>query len=294
MAKSMTAYGRSTGMSGGKSVTVEIKSVNSRFFDPTIKITRNYSFLEEKVKSYLQSKISRGKVDVWIGIEVLDTAGCRISLDRGYAESYIGALEELRDTFSLKDDITVMRVAANRDLFVISQPEEDIELIWQEVLPFLDEALDAFSKSRAQEGENLANDLLKKKKNIESIVSEIAKRSEECVASYREKLEARIRKILEHYEVSVDENRLLTETAIFADKIAIDEELVRLKSHFEAFDRIFTSDEPVGRKLDFLVQEMNRETNTIGSKCSDSEIAHRVVDIKCELEKIREQIQNLE
>lgn len=294
MAKSMTAYGRSTGMSGGKSVTVEIKSVNSRFFDPTIKITRNYSFLEEKVKSYLQSKISRGKVDVWIGIEVLDTAGCLISLDRGYAESYIGALEELRDTFSLKDDITVMRVAANRDLFVISQPEEDIELIWQEVLPFLDEALDAFSKSRAQEGENLANDLLKKKKNIESIVSEIAKRSEECVASYREKLEARIRKILEHYEVSVDENRLLTETAIFADKIAIDEELVRLKSHFEAFDRIFTSDEPVGRKLDFLVQEMNRETNTIGSKCSDSEIAHRVVDIKCELEKIREQIQNLE
>ena len=163
MAKSMTAYGRSTGMSGGKSVTVEIKSVNSRFFDPTIKITRNYSFLEENVKSYLESKISRGKVDVWIGIEVLDTAGCRISLDRGYAESYIGALEELRDTFSLKDDITVMRVAANRDLFVISQPEEDIELIWQEVLPFLDEELDAFSKSQAQEGENLANDLLKKK-----------------------------------------------------------------------------------------------------------------------------------
>ena len=156
IAKSMTAYGRSTGASNGKNITFEIKSVNSRYFDPSIKITRNYSFLEEKVKNYIQSRISRGKVDVWLGIEVIENVGCNISLDKAYAASYIKALEELRDEFSLKDDISVMRVAGNRDIFVFTQPEEDMEKTWEEVLPFVDEALTRFTDMRLKEGENLA------------------------------------------------------------------------------------------------------------------------------------------
>lgn len=294
MARSMTAYGRSTGTSEGKNITVEIKSVNSRYFDPSIKITRNYSYLEEKIKNYIQTKISRGKVDFWLGIDVVENIGCDIALDSAYAESYIRALEELRDKFNLKDDISVMRIAGNRDLFIITKPEEDIEKIWSEVLPFVDEALMAFCEMREREGANLCRDLNEKKENIKHIVSEISNRSSVCVQQHREKLEARIKQLLEGYQVTIDEQRILTESAIFADKIAIDEELVRLASHFEAFDDILKSQEPVGRKLDFLVQEMNRETNTIGSKCNDAEIAHYVVDIKCEIEKIREQVQNLE
>ncbi len=294
IAKSMTAYGRSTGNVNGKNITVEIKSVNSRYFDPSIKITRSYSFLEEKIKNYIQSSISRGKVDFWLGIEVVENVGCNITLDKAYAASYLKALEELRDEFSLRDDISVMRVAANRDIFVFTQPEEDMEKTWEEVLPFVNEALDRFSEMRMKEGANLVADLREKKSNIEKIVAQIASKSAVCVVTHREKLENRIKQILEGYQVTIDEQRILTESAIFADKIAIDEELVRLASHFTAFDEILSSDEPIGRKLDFLVQEMNRETNTIGSKCNDAEIAHWVVDIKCEIEKIREQVQNLE
>ena len=294
MARSMTAYGRSTGTVNGKSITVEIKSVNSRYFDPSIKITRNYSYLEEKIKAYIQTKISRGKVDFWLGVELVDNVGCDISLDRSYAESYIKALNTLRDEFGLKDDISVMRVAANRDVFIITKPEEDIEQTWNEVLPFVDGALQAFTAMREREGANLCQDLYEKKENIKRIVSLVSEKSAKCVALHREKLEARIKQLLEGYQINIDEQRILTESAIFADKIAIDEEIVRLSSHFKAFDEILLSKEPIGRKLDFLVQEMNRETNTIGSKCNDAEIAHFVVDIKCELEKIREQVQNLE
>ena len=294
MARSMTAYGRSTGTVNGKSITVEIKSVNSRYFDPSIKITRNYSYLEEKIKAYIQTRISRGKVDFWLGVELIDNVGCDISLDRSYAESYIKALNTLRDEFGLKDDISVMRVAANRDVFIITKPEEDIEQTWNEVLPFVDEALQAFTAMREREGANLCQDLYEKKENIKRIVSLVSEKSAKCVSLHREKLEARIKQLLEGYQINIDEQRILTESAIFADKIAIDEEIVRLSSHFKAFDEILLSKEPIGRKLDFLVQEMNRETNTIGSKCNDAEIAHFVVDIKCELEKIREQVQNLE
>ncbi len=290
----MTAYGRSTGTVDGKNIVVEIKSVNSRFFDPSVKVTRNYSFLEEKIKSYLQTKISRGKVDFWLGVEVVENVGCDIALDAAYAESYIRALRSLRDTFDLPDDISVMRVAANRDLFVITKPEEDVETLWNKLLPLIDEALDAFTNMRLSEGAALCRDLSEKKENIKRLSEMVRVKSAVCVTGYREKLEARIKQLLEGYPVTVDEGRILTETAIFADKVAIDEELVRLSSHFAAFDEILKSDEPIGRKLDFLVQEMNRETNTIGSKCNDAEIAHLVVDIKCEIEKIREQVQNLE
>lgn len=294
MAKSMTAYGRSSASLEGRTITVEIKSVNSRFLDPQIKISRGYTFLEEKLRAFVKGRISRGKVDVYLGIDITDSLGTEVSLDRTYAESYIKALKELRDTFSLADDISVMSVASNRELFISRKPDEDIEQVWSFVLPFVEEAFDNFDNMRLAEGQRLKKDLLEKKNNIKSMVEIIKARSGECTDSYREKFETKLRKILGDNSIVIDEQRVLTECAIYADKVAIDEEIVRLYSHFDSFEKIFEEDEPVGRKLDFLLQEMNRETNTIGSKCSDAEIAHIVVDIKCELEKIREQIQNIE
>ncbi len=294
MARSMTAYGRAVGSTQTKNITVEIKSVNSRYFDPQIKISRSFSYLEEKVKNYIQSYISRGKVDVWVGVEVTENLGSEIRLDKAYAETYIKALRELRDEFSLHDDISVMRVAQNKDIFVFTTSEEDADAAWNEILPFLEQATDVFMKARESEGEKLICDILKKKAHIAELAEEVGKQSANATAGYRDKLEARIRTFLEDHTISIDESRILTECAIFADKIAVDEELVRLSSHFAAFDDILKSDEPIGKRLDFLIQEMNRETNTIGSKCSDSKIAHIVVEMKNELEKIREQIQNIE
>ncbi|MBR3714967.1 MAG: YicC family protein [Clostridia bacterium] len=294
MIRSMTAYGRAVGSTQTKNITVEIKSVNSRYFDPQIKISRSFSYLEEKVKNYIQNYISRGKVDVWVGVEVTENLGGDIKLDKAYAETYIKALRELRDEFDLHDDISVMRVAQNKDIFVFTTSEEDADAAWNEILPFLEQAMNVFMRARESEGEKLIADLLKKKAHIAELAEEVGKQSANATAGYRDKLEARIRSFLEDHTISIDESRILTECAIFADKIAVDEELVRLSSHFAAFDDILKSDEPVGKRLDFLIQEMNRETNTIGSKCSDSKIAHIVVEMKNELEKIREQVQNIE
>lgn len=294
MARSMTAYGRAVGSTQTKNITVEIKSVNSRYFDPQIKISRSFSYLEEKVKNYIQKYISRGKVDVWVGVEVTENATTEISIDKAYAETYINALRTLRDEFDLRDDISVMRVAQNKDIFIISASEEDEEAAWSEVLPFLEQAMSVFMKARESEGEKLISDILKKKAHIAELSEKVSAQSAEATSGYRDKLEARIRAFLEDHTISIDESRILTECAIYADKIAVDEELVRLASHFTAFDDIVSSSEPIGKRLDFLIQEMNRETNTIGSKCSDSKIAHIVVEMKNELEKIREQIQNIE
>ena len=294
MANSMTAYGRSSGTVNGKSVTVELKSVNSRFFDPQIKITRNYSYLEEKLKSYVRDFVTRGKVDIYLGIEIIENQGSSVLLDSAYAESYITALRTLRDTFSLTDDISVMSVAQNKELFIFRKAEEDVEKTWNEVLPFVKEALERFDAMRRAEGENLKTDLIEKKNNIKALIDEIQLQSEKCTQGYREKFTARLRKIIDDNSIMLDEQRRLTECAIYADKVAIDEEIVRLSSHFQSFDNIFSESGPIGRKLDFLLQEMNRETNTIGSKCSDADIARIVVEVKCELEKIREQIQNIE
>ncbi|MBO7250226.1 MAG: YicC family protein [Clostridia bacterium] len=295
MAKSMTAYGRARGTACGKDITVEIKSVNNRFFDCSVKLPRAFSFLEERVKPYLSSRsIARGKVDVFISIDVVDSPEVNIALDAGYAERYIAALRELGERFSLVDDISVMSVAQNRDIFIQVKPEEDMESDWQAVRSVLDGAIDSFIAAREREGANIARDLLSKIDNIERIVSEIDTLSQCDTKSYRQKLEERLREMLADNRIAFDENRILTECAIFADKVALDEELVRLRSHFEAFRQNFESSEPVGRRLDFLTQELNREINTIGSKASNSAITQRVVDVKCELEKIREQIQNLE
>ena len=295
MIKSMTSFGRARKTVGGKDITVEIKSVNNRFFDCSVKIPRAFSFLEEKIKPYLQaSSISRGKVDVFITIDVIDSPVPEICIDEGYAEAYIKALRTLGERFDLKDDISIMRVAQNHDIFVIRKSEEDAEKEWQDLSLVIDEALERFLSSRAKEGANIERDLVAKVENIRSIVDKIEALSLSDVEDYRTKLEGKLRDMLADNRIVFDESRILTECAIFADKIAIDEELVRLNSHFDGFADILASGEPAGRKLDFLIQEMNRETNTIGSKCQNSSIAKIVVDIKCEIEKIREQIQNIE
>ncbi len=295
MVKSMTAFGRARKVVGGKDITVEIRSVNNRFFDCSAKLPRSFSFLEEKIKPYLQSKsVSRGKVDVFIGIDVIDSPIPEISIDEGYAEAYINALRALEKRFDLRDDISVMRVAQNHDIFVIRKSDEDTEKEWNDVRQVLDEAVDGFIAGRAREGENIEKDLIAKVENIRSITKEIEGLSAADVSEYRAKLENKLRDMLADNRIAFEESRILTECAIFADRVAIDEELVRLSSHFDGFFEILSSGEPAGRKLDFLVQEMNRETNTIGSKCQNSSIAKAVVNIKCELEKIREQIQNIE
>ena len=295
MLKSMTAFGRARNTVDGKDITVEIRSVNNRFFDCSVKLPRAFSFLEEKIKPYLQSSgISRGKVDVFIGIDILNSPAPKIGIDEGYAEAYINALRTLGETFGLKDDISIMRVAQNHDVFVIQKSEEDIEKDWAVVRSVLDEAVAAFLEGRQREGNNIEKDLKEKIENIRGRVTQIESLSEADIAGYREKLEARLREMLSDHHLAFDENRILTECAVFADRIAIDEELVRLRSHLDGFYDILASDEPAGRKLDFLVQEINRETNTIGSKCQNSTIARLVVDNKCEIEKIREQIQNIE
>ena len=295
MIRSMTAFGRARATVGGKDITVEIRSVNNRFFDCSVKMPRAFSFLEEKIKPHLlASGVSRGKVDVFVGVDVVDSPAAQIALDEGYATAYLSALRRLRDTFDLKDDISVMSVAQNRDLFLIHKPEEDAEKDWEDLRSVLDEAVTRFVAARTREGENIRRDLESKIELIRGKVIEIEKISLTDVETYRQKLEARLREMLSDNRIVFDENRILTECAVFADRVAIDEELVRLRSHFDGFAEILTSDEPVGRRLDFLVQELNRETNTIGSKCQNSSIARLVVDIKCEIEKIREQIQNIE
>lgn len=293
----MTAFGRATKCSpaDGKNITAELKSVNNRYLDCTVKISRAYTFLEDRIRRYVQTKgIARGKVDVYVGVEVVENVGVSVDIDRSYTESYIAALRKLRDEFGLKDDISVMSVARNNDVFVVSKPEEDAERDWLMIEPVLDEAIEAFLRVREAEGERLKADILEKLEKIEAIAAKIKEHSEAEIASYHAKFEERLKSLLADNMVELNPNMVLTECAIYADRVAIDEELVRLGCHFDAMREIFKASEPVGRKLDFLMQEMNRETNTIGSKAQSVEIAAMVVDIKSELEKIREQLQNLE
>ena len=232
-------------------------------------------------------------MDVFITIDVTDTAGLEVEIDRTYAKSYIEALRKLSEEFDLPCDITTMRVAQNRDIFAVKRAEEDAEAEWQALLPTLDEALDAFIAARNREGENMRRDIAEKKAKVKELAEKIPPLSRADKENQYIKMKERIAELVGDAAV-LDESKLITECAVFADKIAVDEETVRLASHFEAFDNILEADEPVGRKLDFLLQEINRETNTIGSKACDMEIARIVVEMKSELEKIREQIQNIE
>ena len=295
MIKSMTAFGRAKLEGKEKDITVEIKSVNSRFFDCSVKMPRAYLSLEERIKTYVQKNaIARAKVDIFITVDNHSTVSQKLDIDMAYAESYIAALYELRDTFRLKDDISVMSVARNPEIMRATKVDSDIEEEWELLRPVLDIAIADHTAMRTAEGEKAIADIKDKIELIRSYTDEIEAISKEDTVGYRDKLEERLRKILADSSVEIDEQRLLTECAVWADKIAIDEELVRLRSHFGAFYDIADSKEPSGRKLDFLMQEMNRETNTIGSKANNARIARIVVNIKGELEKIREQVQNIE
>ncbi len=293
MIKSMTGYGRSEVLTAdGKKITVEIKSVNHRYSDYTIKISRSYGFLEDPLRKRAAECITRGKVDIYVSIEYMSGSDVNIMLDKEFAADYIAALRELRDEFGLKDDISVMTAAANPDIFKRYKKEEDEQELLAEVMGAFDAALSDFTAMRAREGARICKDLSDRVNTMRALAAEIDARSPETVTEYRDKLYKKLQEILE--DKTIDEARILTEAAIFADKVAVNEETVRLASHFDEFDEILASDAPAGRRLDFLVQEINRETNTIGSKASDVYIARRVVELKAELEKMREQIQNIE
>ncbi|MBR2721401.1 MAG: YicC family protein [Clostridia bacterium] len=295
MVRSMTGFGRCRDTVDGLDVTVEVRSVNSRYLDCYVKIGRAYSYLEERIKPYLQKRgISRGKVEVGISIEKVASGTGELSLDEAYLAEYLKLLERLRDGYNLKDDISVMTVARNPEIFRTVKPDEDIERDWARVESVLGRAVDTFLEVRSREGESLARDIRTKVESIRLAVDRIEELSLADVTTYRERLAKRVAEALEDNKITIDETRILTECALHADKVAVDEEIVRLRTHFGALEQILGGSEPVGRKLDFLLQEMNRESNTIGSKCNDAQIAHLVVDVKCELEKIREQIQNLE
>ncbi len=295
MIRSMTAFGRERMSADGKDITVEIRSVNNRYFDCQVKLPHIYSPLEQRIKQHLSSKgISRGKVDVGIFVEFNGSSDREILVNTEYAAKYISALRRLKEEFSLSGEIDVMDVARDREVFSIKKPDADLEAEWAELSVVLDSAADKFLQARAEEGSRIEADLTSKIEHIRGIVEKIEMLSGEDIGGYRARLEEKLRAVLSDNKVTIDENRILTECAIYADRAAIDEETVRLKSHFCAFYDYLAKSEPVGRSLDFLIQEMNREINTIGSKCANSSIAHLVVEVKTEIEKIREQIQNIE
>ena len=295
MIRSMTAFGRAKRQGEAKDITIELKSVNSRFFDCNVKLPRAYIFLEERIKEHIRKNaVGRAKVDVFVTVDTHTSGVGNVGLDSAYLESYLSALYRLRDEFGLKDDISVMTVARNQEIFTYDKPEEDLEAEWELFRSVLDEAITGYTEMREREGAKAEADIKEKIELVRAYADEVEEISKQDTVGYRDKLESRLRSFLEDAEISPDENRLLTECAIWADKIAIDEELVRLRSHFGAFYDIIGSKDPSGRKLDFLMQELNRETNTIGSKANNARIARIVVNMKGELEKIREQVQNIE
>lgn len=292
MIKSMTGYGRAAGIADGMTVTVEIKSVNHRFYEFSARVPRGYSFLEEKLKSFVQQRVSRGKVECFVQIENEETQDGVVSINESLAAGYYAAIQQLCETYGLKASDNVELLASHPDIFNVKKPPADEDKIWNAVQGVAQEALDSFIRMRQIEGEKLKADVLSRAQAILDDVSFVEARSPQTVMEYNEKLKARLKELLG--DAAVDEQRLLTEAAIYADKIAVAEETVRLRSHIDQLHAFFEAAEPVGRKLDFLVQEINREANTIGSKASDIDIAKHVINIKSEVEKIREQLQNIE
>ena len=288
----MTGYGRVQQFIDGFNILLEIKSVNHRFYEFSARVPRLYGYVEEKLKAYMQGYISRGKVDVFLTIESIEGVNVDVQLNYHLAESYIAALRELRNKFNLIDDISVANIAHNNDIFTVTKPPENENLIWNAVKKAADSAIAEFVNMRTLEGERLKNDIAQRAEKILGFVDIIEQRSPSTVEEYRARLTQHMKEVL--LDIKLDENRILMEAALYADKTSVTEETVRLKSHFKQFSLMLEAEEPVGRKLDFLMQEMNREANTIGSKALDLDIASVVVEIKAELEKIREQIQNIE
>ena len=292
MIKSMTGYGRAQGSFSGGEISVEIKSVNNRYLDCGVKLPRVYSFAEEGVKSLVQKTISRGKVDVYITVNSAGAGNIRITLNTPVVEGYLSALRQIARDYGVQDDISVSSLSRFSDVFLMEKQEEDEQEVREAILGVVSQALAAFDEMRTREGEALRQDLLSKSEDILALVAKVEARSPVTVAAYQERLTAKMREVLEN--TAIDEARIIQEAAIYADKVAVDEETVRLRSHVDQFCSMLEGGGVIGRKLDFLMQEMNREANTIGSKGSDVEQARTVVDIKSGLEKIREQIQNIE
>ena len=292
MVKSMTGYGRAREMRNGRDITVEVRSVNNRYLDCTVKMPRAYIFAEDRMKARVQQAVSRGKVDVFVTIDASAADEAVVAVNEPLARGYYEALTRLKTMFSLPGEVTPEVLAKFPDVLAVTKAEEDVEAIAADICAVLDDALAAYNDMRAVEGEKLAADVAGRVTTIETVVGRVEERSPQTVAAYRQRLEAKMQEVLQ--STTIDESRILTEAAIFADKIAVDEETVRLRSHIAQLRAMLASDEPVGRKLDFLIQEVNRECNTIGSKCSDLTIAQDVVDMKAEVEKIREQVQNME
>ncbi len=292
MVRSMTGFGRAQAAVEGYNITVEIRSVNHRYFEFSLKIPRTYTFLEEKVKSLLSTGISRGKVECSIQLESTADESVVVCVNEPLAKGYIDAVKNISEKFGITNDITALSVARFSDVLSVSKAPVDEDELWSKVSPVVEEALKNFVSMREAEGKRLADDVLSRTDIILDNVSYIEARSPETVKAYSQKLLERMKNILG--ETQIEESRILTEAAIYADKIAVAEETVRLRSHISQLHEMFKSGEAIGRKLDFLIQEFNREANTIGSKAQDVDIARRVIDIKAEIEKIREQIQNLE
>lgn len=292
MVMSMTGFGRAEISVGTRDIIVEIKSVNHRYYEFSCRTGRGYSFLEDKLKKYVGEKVSRGKVDMYVSVTENDDTAVEVELNRPLAKGYIDAMHTLAKDYGVREDISVSVLARISDIFQIHRPPTDEEAVFNDVKVAVDEALSHFLEMRRAEGDKLRADILSRAEHIISIVGEIEERSPITVQEYRERLYAKLKDVLQSN--NIDEQRILTEAAIFADKVAVDEETVRLRSHFDQMKSFLDSDQPIGRKLDFIVQEMNREANTIGSKVTDSKLAHKVVEIKGEIEKIREQVQNIE
>ena len=292
MIKSMTGYGSAKGNSGKLEITVELRSVNNRFLDCSIRLPRVYNVLEESIKSRIQSTISRGKVDVFVTIDSSKADDILITVNTSVADAYVSAFNSLAERYGIINDVTALGLSRMPDVLSVSKEEADIDQLREDVQKILGEAVVDFDSMRVREGERLYSDVCSHIDRIEDLVLKVEERSPLVVSEYRHRLEAKMTEVLEN--TKYDEARILTEVAIFADRVAVDEETVRLRSHISQFREMLESEEPVGRKMDFLVQELNREANTIGSKCNDLITSKLVVDLKAEIEKIREQIQNIE
>lgn len=292
MLKSMTGFGRAVKEIEGYIITVEIRSVNHRYFEFTSRIPRQYGFLDEKLKSYINSRVARGKVECCVTIEALDTDSAEVLINKTLASAYVSALKEIADEYNLKEDFGATAISRFQDVLVVKKADEDADRIWGFVKEVADEAIDKFIEMRTVEGAKMKADIQSRGEFIIKCVEFIESRSPQTVKEYNAKLVERVHEIIG--DATLDEARILQEVAIYADKVAVAEETVRLRSHIDQLNTFLCADEPVGRKMDFLVQEINRETNTIGSKANDIDIARKVVDIKAEVEKIREQIQNIE
>ena len=293
MIKSMTGYGRARETRNGRDITVEVRSVNNRYLDCTVKLPRAYVFAEDAIRSRVQQAVSRGKVDVFVTIDTSAADETVVTLNEPLARAYIDAMMKLyRMSDGLMEPYRVTDLARFPDVLTVSKAEEDLDTLQADLCAVTEQALAAYGTMRAVEGERLAADIAGRLDTIEMLTGEVEARSPETVREYREKLTARMQEVLQ--STAIEESRILTEAAIYADKIAVDEETVRLRSHLSQLRGMLASDEPMGRKMDFLIQEVDRESNTIGSKCSDVEIARKVIALKAEVEKIREQVQNIE